>query len=338
MEAAVISAERRLVVENVAEPELVAESVRLKVDRCGICGSDLHLRSDERIVAPGAVLGHEIVGTVLDVGEGVTSWRPGQRVASYHAVACGECERCVSGRRHMCARALQLSLGLGTVQGGYAERIVVPQVLLHEIPDHLSFDEAALTEPLAIGLHGVSMADVEPGASVCILGAGPIGVMAALALRLRGIDNVVLVDPNPHRRRAVEALGFWSVDLDGVESSVLKVLGESPRAVMEASGHVTSPGLAVELAGPSGRIVLQGRPGAPVLVTQQLVVSKELSVVGAVNCTEQEFVEALKHIADGLLPAGQVVSDVVPLAEADAMFDQLLSPGNQSSKVLLAPG
>ena len=74
--------------------------------------------------------------------------------------------------------------------------------------------------------------------------------MAAWPFVSRGIDDVVLVDPNPHRRRAVEALGFWSVDLDGVESSVLKVLGESPRAVVEASGHVTSPGLAVELAGP----------------------------------------------------------------------------------------
>jgi threonine dehydrogenase-like Zn-dependent dehydrogenase len=336
MKAAVVSRERRLVVEDLADPELLPGTVRVAVERCGICGSDLHLRADERIVTPGAVLGHEIVGTVAEVGPDVTSWTSGIRVASYHAVSCGECERCLGGRPHMCARALQLSLGLGTTQGGYAEQIVVPEALLHRVPDHVTLDEAALTEPLAIGLHGVHMAEVEPGDTVCVLGAGPIGTMAALALRVRGIDDVVLVDPNPFRRKAATDLGFWAVDLPDALTSVTKVLGGSPRAVMEASGHPTSPALAVELAGPGGRVVLQGRPGVPVEVSQQLVVSKELRVVGAVNCTAPEFAEALGHIAEGRVPV-EVVSDVIPLAEADAMFDELLAPGNTHAKVLLDP-
>jgi 2-desacetyl-2-hydroxyethyl bacteriochlorophyllide A dehydrogenase len=337
MKAAVVSQERRLVVDELEDPELLPGSVRLKVDRCGICGSDLHLRHDERIVAPGAVLGHEIVGSILEVGEGVTAWTSGQRVASYHAVSCGECERCRTNRPHMCAKALQLSLGLGTVQGGYAERIVVPETLLHAIPDHISFDEAALTEPLAIGLHGVNKARVEPGEDICILGAGPIGAMAAWALRTRGVDNIVLVDPNPHRRAAIQAMGFAAVDLDSVADSVVRVLGRQPHVVFEASGHVTSPGLAVELVGPSGRVVLQGRPPAPVAIDQRLVVSKEVSVVGAVNCTEDDFSEALGHIAAGKLELADLVTDVIALDEADAMFDTLLSPAHTSGKVLLAP-
>ncbi|HCB06214.1 MAG TPA: alcohol dehydrogenase catalytic domain-containing protein [Nocardioides sp.] len=336
MQAVVVTPERRLVVEELADPVLEPGTVMLRVERCGICGSDLHLRSEERIVAPGAVLGHEIVGTVLDVGAGVAGWAPGDRVASYHAVSCGTCERCTAGRPHMCAQALQLSLGLGTTQGGYAEQIVVPPVLLHAIPEHVSFDEAALTEPLAIGLHGVNQAEVAPGDTVCILGAGPIGTMLALALRVRGIDDVVLVDPNPFRREAAAALGFWAVDLDEVETAVTKVLGGTPRAVLEASGHITSPGLAVQLVGPTGRVVLQGRPPAPVEFDQRLVVSKELRIVGAVNCTAPEFAEALDHIAAGQVPV-EVVSDVISLAGADAMFDELLSPGNTHAKVLLDP-
>lgn len=337
VKATIIDEDRSLVTREVEDPNLEMNSVRVRVVRCGICGSDLHARQNLRYPA-GAVLGHEIVGEVIELGPGVESWKPGDRVALYHAVACGRCEMCADGFQHMCLDALSTSLGLGKVQGGYAEHIAVPAAILQPIPEGLSFDHAALAEPLSISLHGVNKAQVVPGDPVCVLGAGPIGAMAACALKSRGVDDVVIVEPNERRREKLVALGFAAVGVDGCQDSVPAALGgHSPKAVLECSGHVSSAALGVQLAAYRGRVVLQGVPREPVSISQFDVVQKEIEVVGAASSSMEEFTEAIDILAAGSIPADALISRIVPLEQAQETFDELSSTRNIHMKVLLAP-
>lgn len=326
-----------MVATEIDDPPLRAGTARVRVARCGICGSDLHARENPRY-RQGSVLGHEIVGEIVETGEGAGDWVIGDRVALYHGVSCGQCEMCRSGNSHLCFNALSTSLGLGAVQGGYAELITVPYSILHRIPEGLGYDDAAIAEPLSISIHGVNQARVAAGDPVCVLGAGPIGAMAACALRVRGIDDLVIVDPNPLRRAKMAELGFTAVDLDGVSETVPDALGGSrPRAVLECSGHVSAASLAVELSAYTGRVVLQGVPREPVPVSQFSVVQKEVELVGAASCTQQEFAEAIDYLAAGRIPAERLVTAVVGFGRTEELFNELLSPANTQMKVLLDP-
>jgi len=335
--AAVISESRKIVVRDVEEAPVTDGHVRLTVSRCGICGSDLHMPEMTERFPAGSIIGHEIAGTISEVGGGVEGWSVGDRVAAYHSVSCGQCDNCLLGHEYMCVKAASLSLGLGAVAGGYAQSVLTPARTLFAVPDHVTDDQAALAEPLAIGMHGVNKARIDPDIATVVLGAGPIGAMTALALRFNGHDKVVVVEPNPKRRALIERLGFASVGLDGVDASVKRVLGVRPQAVIECSGNSRAASLAVELVGYEGRVVLQGRPSQPVEVSQVTIMVKEVEVVGAVSCTEAEFEQAIGHIASGSVPSADLITDTVGLEDVDAMFDQLLDSSNGQLKVLVAP-
>lgn len=339
MKVARISPDRTIEVAEIAEPATTPATVKVRVERCGICGTDLVARtSPNPRWAVGSVLGHEIVGTVVEVGEGAGGWAAGDRVALYHGSPCGQCEMCLSGRDYLCLDHLDSALGHGVAQGGYAEHIVVSPALLHRIPDGLSFDQAGITEPLAIAFHGVNKSSAKPGDAVCILGAGPIGAMTAAALKARYITDVVFIDPNPARRALMEKSGYRAVDLAAVQQDGVAALGERrPTAIFECTGHVDAAGLAVDLIAYNGRIVLQGVPKAPVLLSQYSVVQKEVEIVGSASCTQEEMEEAIGHLAAGRVRAEDIVTAVVPLEQADAMFDALLDPAGEQLKVLIAP-
>lgn len=339
MKAARISPARTIEVAEISEPDTAPGTVKVRVERCGICGTDLVARtSPNPRWAVGAVLGHEIVGTVEEVGEGVSDWAIGDRVALYHGSPCGRCEMCTSGRDYLCLDHLDSALGHGVAQGGYAERIVVSPALLHRIPDALSFDQAGIAEPLAIAFHGVNKSTAKQGDGVCILGAGPIGAMTAAALKARGITDIVFVDPNPARRGLMEKSGYRTVDLAAVQADGAAALGmRRPTAIFECTGHVEAAGLAVELIAYNGRIVLQGVPKAAVQISQYSAVQKEVEIVGSASCTQGEMEEAIGHLAAGRVRAEDIVTAIVPLDAADAMFDALLDPAGEQLKVLIAP-
>lgn len=338
MRAAVISENRHIEVRDVDEAPLAAGHVRLAVSRCGICGSDLHMREMVERFAAGSIIGHEIAGRIAEVGPGVENWKVGDRVAAYHSVSCGECENCLTNRAYMCVRAAGLSLGLGAVPGGYAQSIAVPVATLFSVPSHVTDEESALAEPLAIGMHGVNKAKIDPDADTVVLGAGPIGAMTALSLRLRGHEHIVVVEPNERRRALMDRLGFASIGLDDVDARIRHEFGgRRPHAVIECSGNVRAASLAVELVGYEGRVVLQGRPSRPVEVSQVTILVKEVEVVGAVSCTEAEFAQAIDYLASGAVPTTELITDTVGLSDVDTMFDELLDPGNGQLKVMVDP-
>src|SRR6266540_2843850 len=189
MKAVAIGEDRILRQTEIEERPLAPDEARVTVAFCGICGSDIHLRASPA-VPPGAVMGHEFSGTVSELGEAVERFSSGDRVAVFPFAPCGECPNCLRGDYHVCQQAATTGLGLGVNPGAYAETAVVRESMLIRLPDELSFEHGALVEPLAVALHGIDVGEASAGDACVVIGAGPIGVMTALALKARGIKRV----------------------------------------------------------------------------------------------------------------------------------------------------
>lgn len=327
MRAAVLSADRTLLLTEVAEPTPGPGEVRVRVAACGLCGSDLHLRRSAAI-PPGTVLGHEVSGVVDEVGAGVSGWRSGERVAVYPFAPLDH---------HDFAAALT-GVGCGGPPGGLAESLVVPADRLWRLPAELDLVAGALVEPIAVALHGLDVAGARPEDRVAVVGAGPIGVLVALACRARGGESVVVVEPNPARRARVAALGIPAVELDGVHDAVATALGGPPRVVLECAGHPSAPPLALELVAPSGGVVaLLGMHEEPVPVSQLLLMLKEAQLRASFTYRPACFDEAVNLLATGRIDPTALVTARHPLADAQSVLDRLEDPATDELKVLLIP-
>jgi len=318
-----------LEVREIDDPAPGDGQVLVDVAACGICGTDLHmLRSG--ILPEGAILGHELAGTVVTVGPGVEGWSDGDRVCVYPFTPVDRAD---------VALAMSSGLGLGTNDGGYAERIVCDVEMLWRLPDDVDLEHGALVEPLAVGLHGIDISGARPEQPVCVLGCGPIGAMTLTGLLARGFADIVVVEANERRRGLAERLGAPHVTgPDGVHEAVLGALGgRAPEAVIECVGHVDAPGLAVELVAAEGTVALVGMLEEPVPVSQLNVMLKEAVLRGSFAYRPKDFDEAVALLAAGKVPVGELISSRRPLEDAADCFVELRRPGTGELKVLLVP-
>jgi 2-desacetyl-2-hydroxyethyl bacteriochlorophyllide A dehydrogenase len=301
--------------------------VRVRVEACGICGSDIHMRPSET-VAPGTIMGHEFAGVVDAVGRDVEAFAAGDRVCVFPFEPLDH---------HDLEVALATGLGIGVVPGAYAEAICVDQSMIWRLPEGVDLQHGALVEPLAVALHALNVAEVEPEAACAVIGAGPIGVMTALALRARGAESVIVIEKNERRRRRIEELGLDSVGLDGVHEAVPARLAAAPNVVFECAGNPAAPALAIELVAPSGRVVLLGVLEEPVEISQLLLMLKEAEIRSSFAYRPADFDEAIELIAAGRIPSEALITAREPLERAQEMFEELERPETGHMKVLLQP-
>ena len=329
MKAVAVGPEMTLELRDVPEPEPGEGEVAVRVEACGICGSDLHMLPSGAL-AEGSIMGHEISGTVSAVGSGVDSWAEGDAVCVYPFAPLDHLDIAV---------AMGSGIGLGTNDGGYAEQLTVPAEMLWRLPDGVELAHGALIEPLAVALHGIDVSGASPEQSACVLGCGPIGAMVLVALRARGFERVVAVEPNADRRELAERLGASAAfDIEGVHEAVLAELGGPPEVVLEAAGHPSAPDLAIELIAPEGTVALLGMLGEPVPISQLNVMLKEVRLQGSFAYRPASFDEAIELLAAGEVPAEELISSRRPLADAAACFTELRTPGTGELKILLQPG
>jgi 2-desacetyl-2-hydroxyethyl bacteriochlorophyllide A dehydrogenase len=324
----VITEDRRLEERDLDMPAPGAGQVRVKVEACGICGSDLHMLPSPSIAA-GAVMGHEFAGVVDAVGDGVEGHAPGDRVCVYPFAPIDH---------HDLQVAMETGIGMSDHPGAYAEAVVVEKSMLWRLPEDISFDEGALVEPLAVALHGLNIAEVTAGEPCAVIGAGPIGTMTAVALRARGVDRLVVIEKNARRLERARELGFHAVGLDTVHEDTLAALGGMPpTAVFECAGNPAAPNLAVELVAPSGRVILLGVLEEPVPISQLLLMLKEAQIRSSFAYRPADFDEAIALLEAGKVPSEDLITGRAPLAQAQECFDELLSPETEHLKVLLKP-
>lgn len=330
MKVVAVGPEMTLEVREVLDPEPEEGQVVVDVAACGICGSDLHMLPSG-VLPEGSVLGHELAGTLARVGTGVEGWSEGDRVCVYPFAPVDRVD---------IPLAMASGIGLGTHDGGYAERMVCDAEMLWRLPDEIELEHGALVEPLAVGLHGIDVSGAEPGQPVCVLGCGPIGAMTLVGLLGRGFEDVVVVEPNPQRRELASRLGAPRVaaSTEDVHEAVLEALGgRAPEVVIECAGHVSAPGLAVELVAPEGTIALVGMLEEPVPISQLNVMLKEAVLRGSFAYRPRDFDEAVAMIAAGSVPVEQLVTSRHPLEDAAACFAELVRPGTEELKILLTP-
>jgi 2-desacetyl-2-hydroxyethyl bacteriochlorophyllide A dehydrogenase len=335
--AVAIAEDRRLQPAELAKHPLAPSEARVTVGFCGICGSDLHLRASSAVPA-GAVMGHEFSGTISELGEAVRGFSVGDRVAVYPFAPCGACPNCHRGDYHVCQQAATTGLGLGVNPGAYAESVVVRDSMLIPIPPELSLEHGALVEPLAVGLHGVNVANSAVGDRCVVIGAGPIGIMTALALTSRGIDQVIVVEKNDRRRERMRSIDIEALGLEDVHANVFERFGgDLPDTVFECAGNAAAPQLAIELVRSRGIVVLLGVLEEPVEISQLVLMIKEAQLRASFAYRRDEFEEAVALLAAGKLPADQLVTRTAPLAQAQIMFDLLEDPATDEIKILLDP-
>jgi len=339
MPAAVLKGPGRLTVEDVPVPPLGADDVLVEIDLCGVCGSDLHMVIDGW-GAPGSWHGHEWVGRVAAIGDGVTRWRPGDLVVGGPSARCGACAMCRAGRPSLCAD--RDTPGIGSEQGAFAAYKAAGAEELLPMPSGLDPRAAALAEPLAVALHGIHQGGVQPGDRVLVLGAGPIGALSIAALLAMGVDDVRCAEPAEHRQALATAVGATAVGhpADLVVPSIAEpglVVDDAVDVVLECSGKATAMEAGLAQLARGGTLVLVGAGIESPRFDPNRILLNEVVITGAFTYDQGGFDEALGLLASGALPVDALLEPGEVRLEGllDAMRD--LAEGRRAGKVLVRP-
>lgn len=335
--AAILRGRRHLTIEPVSELPLRPGEVRVRIEAALTCGTDLKVWKrgyHARMLQPPCPFGHEFAGLIDEVHPETTGWRPGDSVVAANSAPCGICDSCRRGQENLCDDLLFLN-------GAYAESIVVPARItarnLLRLAPETGFRDAALTEPLACVVQGLADLRLEPGERLLVVGAGPIGLMAAVLGRDRGAQ-VTLVGRGAPRLAAARALGLPDiVDVSGqddVEWAVKSSHDDSRfDAVFEAVGTPDTWAACVRLARKGGRINWFGGcpSGATVPLDTSLIHYSALNLTASFHHTPRTLRRALQYIEDGVIRAENFVNAEVPLSALPQAFEAM-AEGNIAVK------
>jgi len=326
MRAVVLTAPRQLHLTERPIPAPGEGEVLVRVQAVGVCGSDVHYYRDgrigNRVVTGPLVLGHEFAGEVAVAGPGVKGWKVGTRVAVDPTMPCGECHFCRQGLIHVCPAVS--FCGTPPTDGGYQEFFVTRPANLHRLPPGLSTAEGAMVEPLAVAVHAVNLARLEPGETVAVLGAGSIGLTVLQVARDRGARVVLVTEPLPARRALAKKLGAEQV-LDPRETEPLAATldltqGLGPDVVFECAGTLETPQQAIDMCRPRGRLLWVGiPPGDTITLSIHEARRKELTLVMARRFLAT-YPQAIDLAADHRADLACLITHRFGLAETEAAF------------------
>jgi (R,R)-butanediol dehydrogenase / meso-butanediol dehydrogenase / diacetyl reductase len=335
MSAAVYKGDGTIAVEQVPCPEPGPGEVLVEIAECGICGSDLHMVF-ERYAKPGAILGHEWSGVVAAAPSG-SDWIPGDRVVGNTSPGCGVCRPCRRGRPSVCLnRAVPDFAGY---RGAFCQYKTVAADSLIRIPDSLSTRVAALAEPMAITLHALQLADVQPDDRVLVTGAGPVGLLLVAALQANGISDITVSEPSPVRRERALAVGATKVVPPGsLEPPPMALPVDAPYAVVfECSGQASALEAGLGQLDYAGSLVIVGTGFEPPRINQNRMIIFELEILGAYNYNDDGFKPAVDLLDRGELPLDALIEpDDIPLRDVMVSMERL-AQGEIPSKVLVQP-
>jgi (R,R)-butanediol dehydrogenase / meso-butanediol dehydrogenase / diacetyl reductase len=338
MRVAVYERPGELALEDRPVPQVGANDVLLEVSHCGICGSDIHFVLDGW-GRPGSVEGHEFSGRVVAVGASVTSWRVGDQVLGGPSPRCGTCEYCRDGRPSLCSGRNTPGMSAHR-DGAFAEYILVDQAGILRVPDGVSLRAAALAEPLAVALHGLTRGGVRAGQRLLVTGAGPIGALSVAAAKARGVTEIVVSEPHPRRRALAERLGAETVDPASlpIPASPGNVVAAPFDVALECSGHAVAMEAALAQLKRGGTLVFVGAGMKSPRLDANRILLNELLVTGAFVYDAGGFDRALELLTQPDFPTETLIErDEVPL---EGLFDALvgLHDGELAAKVMIVPG
>ncbi len=336
MKSLVYAAPGRVEVRDMAAPEPRDRAAKINMRYCGVCGTDIaiHAGKHPRAKAP-LVIGHEFVGVIEEVRNGVRGFKPGDRVAAYPLLSCGVCLPCRTGTPHVCEKLRLIGIDC---DGGMAEHAWIDEDVLFKVDDALPDRIAALIEPLAVVVRSLHQARFQLRDSAVIIGAGPIGVLTAIALKHAGASRIVISDIDEVRLGTCRALGYETVN--GKDGRLVDYVndttnGEGTDVVFECSGAESAAAEMTRIARVGGMICMTGIHKAPHPVDLRELNFKEQTLVGTRVYTKREFEQTVSYalqLKDDLEP---VVTQVVPLSQSEGIFDMIADPTINTIKVLV---
>ncbi|WP_135663502.1 2,3-butanediol dehydrogenase [Halorhabdus rudnickae] len=354
MDAARYYGQEDIRVEDIEPDSVGPDEVRIDIEACGICGSDLHEYTAGPIFIPGdaphpvsgaqapLTMGHEFSGIVSEVGANVPDFSEGDAVTANPIIYCGSCPRCEAGEYHQCE-----SLGFTglAANGGFAENVVVDAERVIPLGD-LPVEYGALVEPLSVALHAARVADVSAGDSVAVFGSGPIGLCQIQVLRAAGAGPIIVSEPRDERRARADASGA-DVLVDPTEQDVLEVIraetGEGVDIAFDVAGVEATYNQAINSTRPGGRVAEVSIFEESLETQPNDLVIPERSIVGSIGYqagprSGEEFGMIIDMLEDGQIDPDQLITDRIDLEDiSEDGFEPLLDPESDQVKILVKP-
>ncbi len=332
--------------EQAPEPTAGPGQLKIAVVNCSTCGTDVKIsRHGHHHIRPPRVIGHEIAGRIVEVGEGVTGWAEGDRVQVIAAIPCGTCVECSAGRFTVCSR--QESMGYH-YDGGFAEYMVIPESVLavdgvNRVPDNIDLAEASVAEPLACVLNGQEIAGVGEGDTVVVMGAGPIGCLHVRLARARGAAKVYLVDINRGRLDMSADIvrpdaAVCGAETDAVEEVLRLTDGRGADVVITAAASGRAQEDALRMVSRSGRVSFFGGlpKDAPIIqLDSNAVHYREISIFGANGSSPEHNRRALELISSGAVPVADLITERMSLSDVHKAIETVAS--GTAIKVTIQP-
>jgi threonine dehydrogenase-like Zn-dependent dehydrogenase len=320
------------IVEKRPDPTPGPSEMVIKVGRCGICGSDVHMTSGTPHDFPAdRILGHEYSGEVVAIGSGTVGFRIGDIVTALPSIGCGQCFYCIGGNQFLC------QVNRRSFMGGFAEYVNIAAGVAVKLPAHLSLADGALVEPLAVGVHAVMLVNFGNDAHVLVLGAGPIGLAVAHAARHAGAKRIVVASRSDRRKALAGAMGAddFAIVSDNNED-VFRKLGGPPDFVFECVGLPGALDQSIDLVKPDGTIVSIGTCAVPDPVNVVRATGKQARIIFSMGYTPEEFRLAASRMAQGDLAPRAMISATIGLDELPATIPALRAGANHT-KVQVDP-
>lgn len=336
MKALIYKGPWEMTLEEVAEPRPQPGEVLIDVKAIGICGSDIHgYTGSTGRRWPGMIMGHEFAGVIAAAGEGVDQYQEGDEVVVSPMYSVSETPETVPLNLSPHRRLLGVE-----VNGAYADRVTARESQLFRKPAGLSWQQAALCEPLAVALHAVQITPIDVMADVAIVGSGTIGLLVLLAAKLKGAGRVIMIDKAPRRLALAKQLGA-DITINVAEQNAVETvhsLTDGGVAVaLEAVGYSATAQQAIDITRNGGHVTWIGNSAKMIEINMQSVVTREMTVRGTYAFTDYEFGAAIQALASGRIDVNPLIEKVVPLSEGPDYFKKLASGELDLVKVVLEP-
>ena len=328
--AAYMTGINKLEIREMGMPEPKEKQVIVKVEYVGICGSDVHYlehgKIGDFIVEGDFILGHECAGTIVAVGDGVTSLKVGDKVALEPGCTCGECEYCKTGRYNLCPDVEFLATP--PYHGCFMNYIAFPENMAFKLPENITTKEGALIEPLAVGIHAANQGEVKLGSSVVILGAGCIGLVTLLACKAFGATNITVVDVLEKRLDYAMKLGATRV-INAANTDVLEKMAEATAGmgadiVIETAGSARTIAQTPYLVKTGGRIVLVGLAPQDIIEFNFAKIMNKEADIKSVFRYRNIYPQAINAVSKGIIDISGIVSHEFDFEDISTAFDYVI--------------
>jgi L-iditol 2-dehydrogenase len=343
MKALVLKEYNLFTVEDVPMPQFGNNDILIRVQACSICGSDIHGMdgSTGRRIPP-IIMGHEASGVVEMVGSNVLNFKPGDRVTFDSTVYCGSCDYCRAGQVNLCdnRKVLGVSCGDYKLNGAFAEYVAVPQHIVYAMPDNISFEQAAMVEPLSVALHAVKRCNISVNDTALVVGAGMIGLLVIQLLKAAGCATVIAADILQNKLEMAKKFGA-DIILNSNEMDVPSEVGKITKnkgadLAFEVVGMASSLNTAIESVKKGGSVILVGNLKKTVDFPLQSVVTRQITLFG--SCASSlDYGDCLDLISSQRVDVESFISAVAPLDEGAEWFKRLYNKEASLMKVILKP-